>query len=167
MAKKCNNRNAIVYFWWFIYKLIDGLVWYLWEFAFFVHEMSTLLVSTLFLCMKCLHIWCPLYFCAPNVCTFCVYFIFVHQMFFMSTLFLCTKCLHFLCLIYFCAPNVCTFGVHFIFVHKMFILFLCIVSVTGKSSMDFHSSMNRKPEGREKSCVAAPLRVFFLILHFQ
>ena len=49
-------------------------------------------------------------FCAPNVCTFYVYFIFVHEMSTLflsflflctkcSTLFLCTKCLHFLYLL--------------------------------------------------------------------
>ena len=44
------------------------------------------------LCTKCLHFLCLLYFCARNVCTFYVYFIFVHEMsaLFVSTLFLCT-----------------------------------------------------------------------------
>ena len=42
----------------------------------FVHKMSALFVSTLFLCTKCLHVLCLLYF-------------------------LCTKCLHFLCLLCF------------------------------------------------------------------
>ena len=67
-------------------------------------------------------------FCAPNVCTFYVYFIFVHEMSTLflsflflctkcSTLFLCTKCLHFLYLLYFCAPNIRTFCIYFIFVH--------------------------------------------------
>ena len=64
-------------------------------FNFFVHKMSSLF---------------GVYyrFCAPNVCTFCVYFIFAHQMstLFMSTLFLCPKCMYFLCLLNFCAPNV-------------------------------------------------------------
>ena len=37
-----------------------------------------------------------------------------------------------------------------------------ILFVTWKSSMVFHSSMARKPKGREKSCVAAPLRVVLI-----
>ena len=35
-------------------------------------------------------------------------------------------------------------------------------AVTGKSTMAFHSSMARKPKEREKSCVAAPLRVVLI-----
>ena len=52
----------------------------------FVHQMSALFVFILFLRTKCLHFLCLLYFCAPNVCTFCVYLIFVHQMSTMITL---------------------------------------------------------------------------------
>ena len=61
----------------------------------FVHEMSTLFMSLLFFCIKCLHFLCLIYFYAPNVYTFYVYFISMHQMsaLFVSSLFLCTKCL--------------------------------------------------------------------------